>query len=1008
MRRLAGILAVVSLACGGSSKPSIASIAVQSTGGPPLLTAVGATVQLGASAKDAAGTPVVDAASFTWASSDATVVVVDASGLVTAVRNGSAAITASSGAIQSPPFTVTVAQATHGVSVQPGSQSIGPGVSFTFTAQALDANNHPVAGAAAAWTIDDPSIAAIDAATGVVSANQQITSVLTTNVHASSGGFSGSAALTVDPAMAPVASVTMSRAQASLASLGDTVQLSAGALNQAGNPVPRVAFAWSSDHPDFATVDQSGLVRAEGNGTANITAAGGGKSGSVAVTVQQVLAEVVLAQPLSAALDSLDATLQLSASANDARHHRIGAAQLTWGTSDPTVATVDGAGLVTATGNGQATISAQSGGFHDQVVVTVQQVVRTVAVSPTSIAIAPDTAQDFVAVPVDAHAHPVATPPAVWSTSVPCATPQSNACVDIDANGHALARFFSAALPVTITAAVPGASGSATLVVDPALTPVAQVVVTGGGVSLPSLGETAQLSAQAEDAVGHPLPGHPISWSVQDGTKDVVTVGPTGLVTAVGNGQKVILASTNGVAGTAVVTVAQVLASIRVSTAAPGPALVTSLGDTLALAATGFDARNNAIPGGAFAWRIDAPITASVDQSGVVTALANGTANVFASSGSIESTPGFVVTVQQAVSSIVVSPATTGAATTLTSLGDTLQLAAAAFDRRGNPVATSFVWAPSTGAAATVNGAGLVTAGSNGTTNVQASSGNAIGVLPVTVAQVPESVVVSGPGTLTAFEQHALLTATAADARGNAVQDQVFTWQSDAASVVSVDASGTVTAGHLNGTAHVTATNGSGIASAPVAETVGQTLAIVAVSASGETTLRSLGQTLQLAATASDANGFALVPQPNAPTSWSVAAGSGGIPVAVNVTTGLVTAQNNGGPVNVTATIKGKSGSIPVSVQQKIASVLVAPANASISVSAGQSQTFQATPKDAGGSSVHSAPAPGWTSSDPTVASVSAGGIATGLKAGGAAITATFNDPVAGPVSGSANLTVNP
>jgi uncharacterized protein YjdB len=1009
MRRLVGILAVISVACGGSSEPSIASIAVQSTGGAPLLTAVGATVQLSASAKDAAGSPVADAGAFGWASSDATVAVVDASGLVTAVRNGSAAITASSGAIQSPPFAITVAQATHGVSVQPGSQSIGPGVSFTFTAQSLDANGHPVQGAAAvAWTIDDASIASVGASSGVVSANPQITSVLTTTVHASSGGFSGSAALTVDPAMAPVASVTMSRAQASLGSLSDTVQLSASALNQAGNPVPRVAFAWSSDHPDFATVDENGLVTAAGNGTANITAAGGGKSGSVAVTVQQVLAEVVLTQPSSTALDSLDATLQLSAAANDARHHRIAGAALTWSSSDAAVATVDGTGLVTATGNGQATISAQSGSFHDQAVVTVQQVVRSVAVSPGTISIAPDTAQDFVAVPVDAHAHPVAAPPVVWSTNVPCANPQSNACVDIDANGHAVARFFSAALPVKITATVPGASGSATLVVDPALTPVAQVVVTGGGISLPSVGATTQLSAQAEDTVGHPLPGHPISWSVQDGTSDVVTVGPTGLVTAVGNGQKTILASTNGVAGAAVVTVAQVLASIRVSTAGPGPALVTSLGDTLALKATGFDARNNAIPGGAFAWRIDAPTVATVDQGGIVTAVKNGAANVFASVGSIESSPGFTVTVQQAVDHILV---TSAGSTTLTSLRESVQLTAAAFDRRGNPVTTTFVWSPATGAAATVNAAGLVTAVSNGTTNIQAASGSVIGALPVTVAQVPVSVVVSGPTTLTAFEQKVQFTAIAADAGGSAVPGRTFSWLSDSPSVVSVDAaSGTVTAGHLNASANISAFDGA-IASAPFTVTVAQTLALVGVTTSlpgGSTTLTSLGQTMQLTATANDANGFALVPQPNAPTSWALAAGGGGNPIALNASTGLVTAQNNGGPVNVTATIKGKAGTIGISVQQQIATVEIAPTAGTISLAAGQSVAFQATPKDARGNSVHSAAGAVWSSSNPAVASISASGIASGLTAGAVTITATITDPLAGSGIATANLTVNP
>src|SRR5213076_536382 len=98
-----------------------------------------------------------------------------------------------------------------------------------------------------------------------------------------------------------------------------------------------------------------------------------------------------------------------------------------------------------------------------------------------------------------------------------------------------------------------------------------------------------------------------ISWGVQDGSADVVTVGPTGRVTAVGNGVKTIVASSGGVSGTTTITVAQVLASIQVSTVVSNASTtLTSLGDTLALQAAGFDARSHPLPAGtAFTWRSD-------------------------------------------------------------------------------------------------------------------------------------------------------------------------------------------------------------------------------------------------------------------------------------------------------------------------------------------------------------------------------------------------------------------
>src|SRR5438105_9639996 len=83
-----------------------------------------------------------------------------------------------------------------------------------------------------------------------------------------------------------------------------------------------------------------------------------------------------------------------------------------------------------------------------------------------------------------------------------------------------------------------------------------------------------------------------------------------------------------------------------------------------------------------------------------------------------------------------------------------------------------------------------------------------------------------------------------------------------------------------------------------------------------------------------------------------------------------------------------------------VATVSVAPAAAS--VAAGAMQSFAAAARDAGGNAIGGAAT--WQTSDPTIATVDANGVATGLKAGGpVTVTATVSG-----VQGSASLTVIP
>ena len=67
--------------------------------------------------------------------------------------------------------------------------------------------------------------------------------------------------------------------------VGQTVQLTATALDKKGTVVSDVTFTWASSAPSVATVNATGLVTAVAAGTATITATGGGKNGNASVTV---------------------------------------------------------------------------------------------------------------------------------------------------------------------------------------------------------------------------------------------------------------------------------------------------------------------------------------------------------------------------------------------------------------------------------------------------------------------------------------------------------------------------------------------------------------------------------------------------------------------------------------------------------------------------------------------------------------------------------------------------
>ncbi len=421
------------------------------------------------------------------------------------------------------------------------------------------------------------------------------------------------------------------------------------------------------------------------------------------------------------------------------------------------------------------------------------------------------------------------------------------------------------------------------------------------------------------------------------------------------------------------------VASVTVSPAS----LSIAAGTRAQLTGTPADSTGSPLSGRAMTWQTSASGVATVDGSGMVAAVAVGTATITATSEGKTGTASVDVT-PAPVASVLVAPSF---ATVVA--GNTVQLTATPKDAGGNALPGRVItWASNNTAVATVDASGLVSGVAAGSANVTATSEGKSGTAAITVSNVPVASVAVTPATAGLQSgQTAQLTATPKDASGNPLSGRVVTWASDNTAVATVNGSGLVTA-VAAGSANVTATSEgkSGTAAITVSNVPVASVAVTPATAG----LQS-GQTAQLTATPKDASGN---PLSGRVVTWA----SDNTAVATVNGSGLVTAVA-AGSANITATSEGKSGTAAITVATiPVASVTVAPPSAS--VTAGNTVQLTATPKDANGNPL-SGRVVTWASDNTAAATVSGSGLVTGVAVGSANITATSEGK-----SGTAAITV--
>jgi len=428
---------------------------------------------------------------------------------------------------------------------------------------------------------------------------------------------------------------------------------------------------------------------------------GGDSSPTASTPTPTPVATSITLSVTSLSLASRADTTQLTATVTDANGETISGATVTWAATGG-AATVSSTGLVTSVADGTATITATSGSASATASVTVAQVAANLVLSDSILTFASlsDTTQ-LTATVTDANGETISGATVTWAATGGAATVSSTGLVTSVADGTA-----------TITATSGSLSATASVTVAQA---AANLVLSDSTLTFASLADTTQLTASVTDANGETISGATVTWATSNA--DVATVSSTGLVTSVADGTATITATSGSASTTATVTVSQVAAAVAL---APTSLSFASVGDTATVVPTVTDALNATMPSPTVTWATSSSSVATVSSAGLVTAIADGTATITATSGSVDKTA--TATVSQVASSVGLS----AASVSLTSPGDTAQLTATVRDANDNTIGGATVtWATSNSSFATVSSAGLVTSVGDGTATITATSGSA-------------------------------------------------------------------------------------------------------------------------------------------------------------------------------------------------------------------------------------------------------------------------------------------
>jgi uncharacterized protein YjdB len=334
---------------------------------------------------------------LTWRSSDETVATVNDLGVVKAQSAGKTTITVTTSNGISASCVITVTQPVTGVSLNLSEATIEVGESI-----ALEATVSPETATdkTLTWRSSDETVATVNES-GVVKAQSAGKTTITVTT---SNGISASCVITVTQ---PVTGVTLNLSEATI-EVGESIALEA---TVSPDNATDKTLTWRSSDETVATVNESGVVKAQSAGNTTITVTtSNGISVACVITVTQPVTGVTLNLAEATIEVGESIALEATVSPDNATDKT-----LTWRSSDEAVATVNDLGVVKAQSAGNTTITVTtSNGISASCVITVVRLVESLAIIPDYVTLKIGESMKLVAeiFPSDAD-----NPTLIWSSS---------------------------------------------------------------------------------------------------------------------------------------------------------------------------------------------------------------------------------------------------------------------------------------------------------------------------------------------------------------------------------------------------------------------------------------------------------------------------------------------------------------------------------------------------------------------------------------------------------------
>ncbi|MBY0426734.1 MAG: Ig-like domain-containing protein, partial [Cytophagales bacterium] len=250
----------------------------------------------------------------------------------------------------------------------------------------------------------------------------------------------------------------------------------------------------------------------------------------------------------------LGQSIKLEANIVDAQGNAVPASSITWTSSDPNIATING-NILTSVASGQVVVTAS---YTANGATTTSKMIFGVSAPTTLFTVAPE------AIVWTTGAGTIDLTPVYFGTGTPSFTYTSSDASVVTVNSMGQVSFVSAGT-ATIKVKATGLSGTPEISVPvlvvgmpTAPLPVTRVTVTPNNSQM-FKGQTLQLTAKAFNSSNAEVTGETVAWSVENDTNNVrqnaLSISQTGLLTAHYEGNATIYATIKGITAQATVEV---------------------------------------------------------------------------------------------------------------------------------------------------------------------------------------------------------------------------------------------------------------------------------------------------------------------------------------------------------------------------------------------------------------------------------------------------------------------